>query len=666
MKIQQDFYADIWILILSFCLVSSFACKKKERIAKISTDAAEFVSDSAFMKFTGTILEIGDNALTDHGFCWNTGGNPTFNDSRLSNGAVSNPGVYSGHVSNLTGNVQYHVRAYASDGEQLFYGSDLSFQMPLFLKLLPAVQNIGATAGNAQLFLKSNISWTASSDQIWLQIVPTAGNGEDTLTVSVIENPAFASRTANVTAFGAGNSTTAIVTQSGATPVLATISNAYPTEIVTTTAKAEGNITDLGNSAVTQHGHCWSTSPDPTINDNKTQLGSAISTGTFTSSLTGLNAGTTYYLKAYATNYAGTAYGNQIVFSTLSFTFTQVITGSPSNITFTTASITGKIIDLGNSDVTQHGHCWATTSNPTTSNIKTTLGYASDTGTFTSSLSGLTVGTNYYIRAYATNSAGTTYGNQIVFSTLSYTLAQVTTGDVSNITMTSAMVDGDITDLGNTTVTQHGHCWSTNPNPTTNNSKTTLGQAIATGPYSSTLNELMPDSIYYFKAYATNDAGTSYGEQKTVHTLPSPVPTVYCNGYLLYVHPTDNSIGMEWGGEGTFVNALSNTEGEQNTDSIVLKLGNNGGDPYAAKLCKDLVAFGFDDWYLPSAFELNCLYENRTTIGNFTQEGYWSSTEYNANYAWYEYFHSTYGSIDYAYKDSNYNVRCVRNDKKKK
>ena len=72
----------------------------------------------------------------------------------------------------------------------------------------------------------------------------------------------------------------------------------------------------------------------------------------------------------------------------------------------------GTIVDLGGAEVTEHGHCWSTTVDPTTSDSKTTLG-AGVVGGFNSNITGLTVGTAYYIRAYATNSYGTGYGNNI-------------------------------------------------------------------------------------------------------------------------------------------------------------------------------------------------------------------------------------------------------------
>ena len=175
-----------------------------------------------------------------------------------------------------------------------------------------------------------------------------------------------------------------------------------------------GSILDTGDAPVTQHGHCWSTTSNPTISNDNTQLGSA-STGSFNSSLTNLSANTTYYYKAYATNSFGTVYGDELTFTTTNGLASISTTGS-NNVSCTEASLLGDITSIGDAPVTQHGHCWSTTSNPTISNDNTQLGSAS-TGSFNSSLTNLSANTTYYYKAYATNSFGTVYGAQFIFNT---------------------------------------------------------------------------------------------------------------------------------------------------------------------------------------------------------------------------------------------------------
>ncbi len=95
---------------------------------------------------------------------------------------------------------------------------------------------------------------------------------------------------------------------------LPTVTTQATTSMVTTTATGNGNVTDLGDSAVTQHGHCWNTAGLPDTDDSKTTNGAKATTGAFTSAITGLTSGTLYYVRAYATNTDGTGYGSEVNF----------------------------------------------------------------------------------------------------------------------------------------------------------------------------------------------------------------------------------------------------------------------------------------------------------------------------------------------------------------
>lgn len=194
------------------------------------------------------------------------------------------------------------------------------------------------------------------------------------------------------------------------------LTTTIPSNISLNTASSGGNITSDGGEAVTLRGIVWNTTTAPTINlTTKTSDGSGI--GNFSSSITGLIPSNTYFVRAYATNSIGTAYGNELSFTTGAIVLPTVTTTAITGITTNAAVSGGNVILDGGGIITERGIVWSKTSNPTiTLSTKTTNG--SGTGAFTSNVTGLSPNTQYYVRAYASNSVGTAYGNEIIFTTL--------------------------------------------------------------------------------------------------------------------------------------------------------------------------------------------------------------------------------------------------------
>lgn len=296
------------------------------------------------------------------------------------------------------------------------------------------------------------------------------------------------------------------------------------TSITKTTATSGGNITADNGGSITARGVCWSTSADPTTADSKTTDGTG--TGAFTSSITGLTANTTYYVKAYSTNSAGTSYGEKLSFTT-SPTIPSLTTTEITSISYTSGTSGGTITSNGGASVTARGVCWSTSENPTTSDSKTDDG--SGTGIFTSSITGLTDGTTYYVRAYATNSIGTEYGNQLSFTTIEIMPPSLTTAEVTSIMQITAVSGGDVIAENGAPVTVRGVCWSTSENPTVSNILTEDGSG--TGTFTSSIAGLTAGITYYLRAYATNSAGSGYGNQVSFTTYPDEVSDIDMNVY---------------------------------------------------------------------------------------------------------------------------------------
>ena len=286
--------------------------------------------------------------------------------------------------------------------------------------------------------------------------------------------------------------------------------------ITLTFATCGGNVVSDCGADVTERGVCWSTSQNPTINDNITTNGNG--TGTFTSDLVNLTANTTYYVRAYANNSAGTGYGNEISFTTLKDIVKPTVkTNEVCSVVQDAAICGGVVIDDGGAEVTARGVCWSTSQNPTINGSHTDDGTGE--GDFTSTITGLTAGTTYYVRAYATNEKGTSYGEEKSFMTSIYMdLPILTTKEIEDITETSATSGGEVVSDGGAPVIARGICWSTSQNPTIDDNDGMTTDGNGTGTFTSDLVNLTANTTYYVRAYATNVMGTAYGEQRSFTT----------------------------------------------------------------------------------------------------------------------------------------------------
>ncbi|MBK8522387.1 MAG: hypothetical protein WAT20_10135 [Ferruginibacter sp.] len=312
-------------------------------------------------------------------------------------------------------------------------------------------------------------------------------------------------------------------------PLSPTVTTVAASSITANTALSGGNATTGAGPSISARGVCWGTAPNPDINGTHTVNGSG--PGTFASPITGLTPNTTYYVRAYATNIVGTSYGNEISFTTTTSTtaLPTVTTTSITSITTTTAASGGNVTADGGATVTARGICWSTAANPTIAlTTKTTDG--SGMGIFTSAITGLTAATTYHVRAYATNSVGTSYGGDSVFTTPPVsTIPTITTTAISAITNTTANSGGTISTDGGAAVTTRGVCWSTTTNPTIAlSTKTIDGTGI--GTFTSAITGLTAATTYHVRAYATNSVGTAYGSDVTF-TTTSSTPDVYVAGY---------------------------------------------------------------------------------------------------------------------------------------
>ena len=283
--------------------------------------------------------------------------------------------------------------------------------------------------------------------------------------------------------------------------------------IYNTSARVGGKVTDNGGADITDRGIYWGTTINPESSGTKRPVGTGM--GTFYDTIKGLSSGVKYYVKAFATNSKGTVYGEETFFTT-QISMPIITTNAAADLTPTSATLGGVVVDSGGFAVTQRGLYWGTVANPRTNGTKLVIG--SGIGAFSQSFTNLERAVTYYAVAFATNIKGTAFGEEINFSTQPE-LPSVFTTSISKVEAYSATVGGNVSEGGGADVTERGVYWGTSPDAQTTGTKLVVGSG--TGSFASDLTGLTPGVTYYAKAFATNSVGTAYGEEKSCLTLGS-------------------------------------------------------------------------------------------------------------------------------------------------
>ena len=245
---------------------------------------------------------------------------------------------------------------------------------------------------------------------------------------------------------------------------------------------------------------------------------------TYSAKIDGLADETTYYVRYQISNRWVSLIAEEISeFQTTPVTTPTVTTNQPKEIMHNSAILGGQIVDNGGLTITDCGVVYSTNPNPTTkedSNVSSD----SELGNFTCNLTDLQEGATYYVRAYAINAKGTSYGEEVSFTTKTKTIPTVTTNTPSEITYTQAMIQGAVTDDGCVTITEKGICYSTSPNPTVDSNKRTNGSG--TGTITCVFSNLQDGTTYYARAYAINALGVGYGNEVSFTTMAYEVPQI--------------------------------------------------------------------------------------------------------------------------------------------
>jgi len=333
-----------------------------------------------------------------------------------------------------------------------------------------------------------------------------------------------------------------------------------------TTTVGVGNTTSAGGYPITEYGFVYGTSQFPTLSNSKKIVGTINYIGGYNGTISSLTANTTYYVRAYAINQNGAGYSpNQITFTTIAYVIPTLTTLTPHSILQKSGYSGGYNLNNNGQVITDKGVVigFLGDPNPTISTYEVKVSNGFGGGDFTSYFDNLpTVNEAYNIRAYATNSVGTGYGQTLQFTTLPIQIPEIMTESyVVNLSVNgcgflSTMVydggyDGNVEEYGvivhptnpNLVINTPGviECWG----DTVNYGTLTNGESFEVA-----VDGLSQMTTYYYRAFAYNSAGIGYSDVYQFRTL-SNYPTI-TNQSLTRLNDYDSDVYLRFDITGTY------------------------------------------------------------------------------------------------------------------
>jgi surface protein len=531
------------IAYFGLCLVLLFSCSPEDNepsctpTPSLETNEVSNITDTS-VKFTGAIIApTCDTTVTSQGFVYARTTLPKTDDFVIEVNGEDIASV----VNNLKQNTEYFVRSFFVNPIGEFYGNEVRFATNVGSALFNSVSVVSIKALSADILTQINndgggeitargVCWSTSPNPTVEDSKTADGTGVGSFTsnlTALVKDTKYYLRAYAVNEAGTSYSEEVFFTTiDGVVPLTASAI----ADITSNSATSGGTILEnYSGGEITARGVCWSASPNPTVEDSKTEDGTGV--GSFTSNLTALVKDTKYYLRAYAVNEVGASYSEEVFFTTRDGVVT-LTTSAIEDITINSATSGGTISDDGGAEITAKGVCWSTTPNPTVEDSKTADG--TGVGSFTSNLTALVKDTKYYLRAYAVNEAGTSYSEEVFFTTRDViTLTSIATAD---ITSNSAASGGTNVDDGGGEITSKGICWNTIGVPTIDDATTNDGDG--SNAYTSIMNNLNADTEYFVRAYATNEFGTYYGNEVSFKTR-NPDDSVYLDANGITIKAKD-------------------------------------------------------------------------------------------------------------------------------
>ena len=566
--------------------------------------------------FNGTIVAIGDLPYAERGFVYADVHNPTLDDTKVT-ASGSGTGDFSANASDIQEGKVYYIRAYVTNSKGTVYGEEISVDMTA---TMPEVQTKAPTNRNV-----ANGTVTFNGTIVAIGDLPYAERG---FVYADVHNPTLDDTKVAASGSGTGDfSANASDMQEGKiyyirayvtnikgtvygeevsvdmTAAMPEVQTKAPTNrnVAGGTATFNGTITDIGDLPYTERGFVYAAVHNPTLDDTKVTA-SGNGTGDFSANASDIQEGKVYYIRAYVMNSKGTIYGAEVSMDFVAIP-PLVSTNAATNIRRGEGSavLNGTISREGDLGYIERGFVYGTNVNPTLEDGTKKIAAGSGSGDFFASVSGLLIGSIYYVRAYVISSKETIYGENITVD-CNPVNATISTLPTSNIDAFSVTFNGSVDEIGDPSYTEKGFVYSNTPNPTVSNNKIPITDKNK-GAYFANVTNLEAQTTYYVKAYVVSNGSVIYGEERSFYT-ESPYFYVIKGANLMVSKSDIATSATTWSSANTSANSL--------------------------------VVGGYSDWRLPTIEELAVLYQYKDAIGGFQSPStsgcdgylpvYWSST----------------------------------------
>ena len=484
--------------------------------------------------FNGEITNPGQPPYTERGFVYDTQSAPTVSTciNKLSS-PISPTARFSSNIEGLKPMQVYFARSYIVQNGSTIYGNTVSFTTAQQKTTVStsAVTQIGASAAtfNAQILDAGTPAYTERGFCYSKGKNPTiadnrksvsgSGAGNFTLSVSNLEYPV----TYYVRAYAiqAGETIYGNIVSFSTNSTAVSIRTYAATEVTASSAVLNGTVLHQGSPAYTEKGFCYG-SYNPTINDNKIVV-SGNGTGDFSARISNLRYGELVYFKSYAIQDGSPVYGENLYFYT-NYTKAAVSTSDVTDISITSATFNGTVVDVGQPQITERGFCYTDNGydSPRITD-KTVRVSGTIAGNYKATMSNLQEDCLYHVRAYAIQDGEPVYGLVKKFRT-GYA-PKVATGPAYNVSQASATYwkasfQGQLIDW-DPSVTEIGFVYANTANPTINTGTVVQPTNISSNePYlfTRTITTLTPYRTYYYRAYVKTKLGYTYGNTEKFTT----------------------------------------------------------------------------------------------------------------------------------------------------